>query len=875
MDNENHHHLSQAEVNSQINAATARIAEKLKALDEISEPTCFYSDEKLEKINSSFDTLQTSEHENLLNELIKWAKGRQLNYENYDLNYLKQIESFQKYYTDSLQEQVDSLDQEIQNFDGYLDNVKNKIDFFHKKMDEFFHMLPTDGPYGTSYLQYMPGQPGVGPLGNDRDKLIFYEQQVKFFSDALRKLQEMLRASNNELRLFKTSDASLKMQLRNMKNDFDKLRQVNESKDELLRKIKEGIEAKCAGFTISANPSLEIQIGGELPVQIINNSESKNDNENEENSSQKSSSRNSGKSIKNRNHGSDDDDSLPGKNSRQRKNLSDVVLSYFHRNVFVIDKTESTNINQKNNEEKSEDKNEENNEDKYESNNEDKSEENNDKLLLERSLSKPLMNETSKENDDEYNKLIQMRDELQKRVEQLENANKDLSNKLEQSQNESKEFQNQLEAMKSNSNSESERLKELENQLAALKQKNEELLKENDKYKDIMHDLDTERRQLRSQINDMEKEKSDILEQLNKTKDDYNALQQQFDQIKSEKDEQEQLIHNLENKVNQLNQIVEENNEKLQQIENTQSKENDQTRTNEDSQNQSGDKYKDGYSIHKPKLDVSDSFNYDTTMLLNSIFTQTDLVSSEIFEKTTYENAARPPYAYQSTQADFEPYPIGIDNMLFFEQKGIIFGPPLDSNTKNNNIRYPTINNNNVNMNKSGNGNENYRNKENYFSNDDNFLAVRSPIYSFDDGMINNSRNNLFIEEEENGETRKESGFPPFKVQVTYTPTQKLFKKLWIPKPPNTISGAHSPRRQIIRANGGSVRGRMSGMVRKASLLGSPPYAEIARDLRPHYPLLVVKSLSKPPLGGYEIQGDEVRAFKRSSPRKYPSPESS
>ena len=163
---------STAEVNSQINATTARFAEKLKFLDEMAETSRYVDEMEVRNINNEFDTLQTSEHEELLNDLVRWTRGTKVNFEEFDYDYLNQVESWQQFYTKSLEEKVDGLEHQIGTFDGYLDQMKDKIDYFHNKMGEFFSMLPTDGPYGIMYHQYTPGQSKFGPRGNYKENFM-------------------------------------------------------------------------------------------------------------------------------------------------------------------------------------------------------------------------------------------------------------------------------------------------------------------------------------------------------------------------------------------------------------------------------------------------------------------------------------------------------------------------------------------------------------------------------------------------------------------------------------------------------------------------------------------------------------------------------
>ena len=959
-----------AEFAFQIKAATSRINEKLRSLDEFADPSIYNtSQNQLDSIQSSFDTLTTSEHEQLLNDIVKWAKKKNDNYESFDSDYLDRVESFQKFYTDSLIDNIDGMDYEINHFDGHLESMKDKIDYFHKQMDDFFHIMPTDGLAGSPYLQVPSVERSTRSSDNVRDQTALKDHQIKFFSDAVKKLQDLLAAANKEIREYKVSDATLKMKLNNLLKDFQNLQKYADGKEEILNKIKECEEAKMAGWRLQFHDTLDIKIGGDLPpppqqTQADSNSANNNQGDttlydSEDVNEGDGSSNNTRKQskIKNRNLDNDQDDENDEDDAgRTRKSsLSSEekpihVLSFSHQSLFSFQASDpqnsnlSSNINEKadiNNENVQDsnrnDVNNENSQDtsnldeniqynqsndtnnettqRNNANNEDsssnKQETNIDKAEFDRlneqikalqkenaQLSKQLEESVSsekqsvtatnkvddesgekhpnekktikkkkgkKQTDNQSEKEVKNNEEVDNPTETKKKKNMESTKKAKKT---TKEDQNELrEEIRKEIVDEIE--KKYKDEFEALKAQISSLMEENQNLKNDMESSKAEKEEIKKQLEDLNAASDQLRADLENAKNENISLQQQHEQDQmnlQDKNNQIQILNQesdsiksqLNDKINQ-NQNQNEQNEKQNQQDAINEPKLDSMEVNEGlSQNENTQA--SSIRQYHPSLGVGSLLSFDTMMAHGSVQTQTDLSSSDIFAKTTYENAEPPGYSYHSVHTQDNPSPIGLDNSISFERmpNSVHIDIGHGDNSRNRSRS---------NSQSSGAGAQ-------YFSNDDNFLAVRKPVFDMD--SMDKNQNPFSSSGEGFENPNSSSQLPPFRVQVQYTPTQKVFNKIWNPKPPSeTANMVVSPRRVLKRPNlSSSARGRMSGMMRKPSLLGSVPYSEISRDFRPQYPLLVVKSLCNPPLGGYQIQGDEVRAFQKS-PRRFPSKDNS
>ena len=939
---------STAEVNIEIKAATASIAEKLKALDEISD-TPDFDRGQINMINSSFDTLQTSEHEELLNDLVKWTRGTKVNFEEFDYNYFNQVESFQQFYTRSLEGQVDGLEQQIGAFDGYLDQMKNKIDFFHNKMGEFFSMLPTDGPYGTMYQQYTPTQGNIGPRSTEQEKIKFYEAQIKCFSDALDKLQELLKGASAEIKKLRQIEAEKQKQLDDLKKDFEDLRQASESKDDFIKELKddqekerEQRESNRPKLSMYKSPAIEFSISGDEESKNNNTKNgSKDDEDNESSGSKKKKKVHRSGNNEEEEYDDEESGSHHRRTNRNRISIEDLNLSYVNQNVFSIGESEIAQYTEKKdqNGEKDDSQSIENDE-KY-------------KDLLDQ------LNNLKEENDSLKNAINSSSadDELKKMIDQLTKERDELTNIFNDIQEKNKELQSQLDETEKEKENLNNKLNESEKEKENLNNKIKESEKENEKLNDQIKESEKEKENLKNKFDNLDEQYQNVSQgiqtlkdelekaqdQLGKTQDQLEKSQEEFNN-KSQQESQgkakgKSKVHqddedgtnsranrraeaasfsvddsqtsinmvsfekpeensegaennnnsNDNNNIDNNNNNNDINNNDNNDIDNNNNNNNannnannnvnnnvnnssdnsvndddSNVNNNDNNANNSDNNDNNGYSNKTPlSLDPESLFHYDCSMTYDSQMTQTDLYSSEIFEKTAYEKAERPNYQYQSSQVDLEPYPLGVDNIVFYEVKR-----KQGSSTKSSH--------------------------NDYLSNDDNFIAIRSPHSSsfisqsslnnnddndgnnttrdVADGSSNNNNNNdLDFEEEDDNDI-----YPPFHVKVQYTPTNKNFKKLWVPKPPSNATPTNSPRlkrngeKRISSARGillnssinnGTHEGRKSQML--APLLGNPPLAEISAEFKPRYPLLVVQSLNQPPLGGYRIDSDDVSAFRR------------
>lgn len=781
---------SSSYVNSRINAAAARISAQLKELDEISD-TSYVNQGQLSVINDSFDTLQTSEHEDILNELIKWIKATKVNFDEFDFNYFNQIESFQKFYTASLVTKVDGLEHQIGTFDGYLDQMKDKIDFFHNKMSEFFSMLPTDGPGGSLHFQYFPGKGGPRQNGNDKEKIKFYEAQIRAFSDALKRLQHLLQSASHEIKKLRDCEAEIKKQLDDLKKDFEKLQQANQSQDALIKKLNADKEKEELDrlnrmhFQFCTCPSLVIPMDvkalnqGATEAKSATVKDNKND-EDDENVSKK-------KKKKSKSNENGDDDEYENENEQSSKPHKEGDVKqhfvYLNRELFDVDEDDQNQGKRNQNQNQS---------------NQD-----------------PSTN--SQENDGNYQKLLNQLDALKKENESLQN-----------NQNGDEDW----------------------------KKKFEELLQENEKLKQELVQAEEKNRQYQTQT---EQRNSHLPFLVEDGVASNNLVVFEINDLHEEMKDRIIIDPNSLLCVDDTwffsSQITQTDLSKADLLTAT-SKRNPSSNAKSNDSNKSGLNNQNDSELGEYNSQNNNSkFGNNQS---NSKFGNNNNGLNNLNDDglPLVQRLEPPELIYKSTQANIEPFTLNIDNKIVFEIK--------DSAGK----------------------------KSEYLSNDDNFIAIRTPQHSskasslgndFDDQNLNSNflfRNvrdctgNCEEDYDEEGEI-----YPPFHVKVQYTPTTKKFKRLWIPKPPQTMMKERaSPRFKTPDRKAGSVRAnyltpdvqKMNELLsltpgRRSQMLGSPPFAEMAKELRPRYPLLVVQSLNSPHFGGYRIDTNQVTAF----PQRY------
>ena len=247
----------------EINSTAARILERLNSLDDLAVPTDKTEYESAEVFRAGFDKLQTTEKEELLTDLMNWAKSRQLSYET-DATMLKNIEDFQAFFVDSLTHDLAYLSKQMDRWDGNLKSILKSIDMFHHQYQEMWGKLP-HGSTGEkfSHLQLEKALDNPWELAgmSMEDRLKYYEQQQRHLIEIIKKMHAFMENAATELddarRIQKETSDKLAEVMQNLEN----VKMSDAAKEELLatfRNKENQREGRLAGMTFATQKVLDV-----------------------------------------------------------------------------------------------------------------------------------------------------------------------------------------------------------------------------------------------------------------------------------------------------------------------------------------------------------------------------------------------------------------------------------------------------------------------------------------------------------------------------------------------------------------------------------------------------------------------------------------
>ena len=243
----------------EINSTAARILERLNSLDDLAVPTDKTEYESADVFRAGFDKLQTTEKEELLTDLMNWAKSRQLSYET-DATMLKNIEDFQAFFVDSLTHDLAYLSKQMDRWDGNLKSILKSIDMFHHQYQEMWGKLP-HGSTGEkfSHLQLEKALDNPWELAgmSMEDRLKYYEQQQRHLIEIIKKMHAFMENAATELddarRIQKETSDKLAEVMQNLEN----VKMSDAAKDELLATFKNK-ENQRAGLSVVKQKVLDV-----------------------------------------------------------------------------------------------------------------------------------------------------------------------------------------------------------------------------------------------------------------------------------------------------------------------------------------------------------------------------------------------------------------------------------------------------------------------------------------------------------------------------------------------------------------------------------------------------------------------------------------
>lgn len=227
-------------VRLEINTTTARILERLNSLDELASSVQKSEYESADVFRAGFDTLQTDEKEELLTDLMKWAKSRRLNYEGYDQTMLKNIEDFQTFFVDSLTHDLCYLNRQMDRWDGNLKNILKSIDMFHRQFQEIWGKIP-HGAIGEnfSHLQLEQGMKSRDLQNMSmEDRLKYYEEQQKHLIDIVRSMHQFIDGAAAEINEARRLQQETSAKLAEVMKNLEQVKMSDAAKEELLNNFR-------------------------------------------------------------------------------------------------------------------------------------------------------------------------------------------------------------------------------------------------------------------------------------------------------------------------------------------------------------------------------------------------------------------------------------------------------------------------------------------------------------------------------------------------------------------------------------------------------------------------------------------------------------